>query len=388
MAEIFHVELSDRNGLYADLYLPATDYELLDVLERLCMTADQSPEWTITPNKGFNYLHAYLNEGNLYELNALARKLAEMDITQKTAFEGLFQIALDRKEGPMCFADLMTYANSVDGCHVVHEASDDATLGKFYASYGFVPEVEALPDSLFELLNFEKIGRDARIAEQGVFTRTGYVLQSDELKPVAADFAARPTTPAYTLRLLVARYPFESDAEPTVTTSLDLPTSHEELSRALNHIGAASWEEVVFTCGDSAIPGFPDEMYGESFEELNDYAHTIKDVQERGELSKLKAVLASKGCTSIGEALQVTGHLNDYIYEQNKHYPEDVAMGEIRCALTEDDAEMLMKHVDLYGYGKDVMEHYNYVLTNYGLVSRRDGQPVQAQEIDIPQMTM
>lgn len=63
-------------------------------------------------------------------------------------------------------------------------------------------------------------------------------------------------------------------------------------------------------------------------------------------------------------------------------------MGEIRCALTEDEAEMLMKHVDLYGYGKDVMEHYNYVLTNYGLVSRRDGQPVQAQELDIPQMTM
>lgn len=388
MAEIFHVELSGGNSLYADLALPATDYELLDVLDRLRMTPDQSPELEITQNKGFNYLHAYLNDGNLYELNGLARKLDEMDATQKTAFEGLFQIALSHKEGPMCFADLMTYANSVDGCQVVHEATDDASLGKFYASYGFVPEVEDLPDNLFELLNFEKIGRDARKAERGAFTRTGYVLQSDELKHVSADFSARPTVPPYSLRLLVARYPFESDAEPTVTATLDLPTSQEELNRALNHIGAASWEEVIFTGVDSAIPGFPDEMYGESYEELNDYAQTIKDIQERSNLPKLKAVLSAKGCTSISEALQVAEHLNDYIYEQAKHCPEDVAREEIHCSLTEDDAEMLIKHVDLYGYGKDVMEQYNYELTEYGLISRRDGQPIQAQENNSLQMSM
>ena len=61
---------------------------------------------------------------------------------------------------------------------------------------------------------------------------------------------------------------------------------------------------------------------------------------------------------------------------------------EIRCALAKDDAEILMKHLDMFGYGEAVMEQYCYELTDYGLISRRDGQPVQVQEDNAPQMTM
>ena len=388
MAEIFHVELSNGNGLYAELALPATDYELLDVLDRLRMTSAQSPEWEITRNCGFEYLSVYLEEGNLYELNALARKLDAMDTTQRAAFQGLNQIALNNREGPMSFSDLMTYANSVDCCHVVSEANNDETLGRFYAETGFIAELDGISDKVFEMLNFAKIGKEMREAENGVYTRYGYVLQNDRLKPQLEDFSHVPKTPNYTLQLLVARYPFESDAEPEVTATLDLPASHEELTRTLEHIGAASWEEVVFTTVDSAIPGFPEDMYGDSFEELNDYAQTVKEIQERGNLPKLKAILSAKACSSINEALQVAEHLNDYIYEQNKLCPEDVAREEIRCALAKDDAEILMKHLDMFGYGEAVMEQYCYELTDYGLISRRDGQPVQVQEDNAPQMTM
>jgi len=333
LAEIFHVELSNGNGLYAELALPATDYELLDVLDRLRMTSDQSPEWEITRNCGFEYLSVYLNEGNLYELNALARKLDTMYPSQKAAFQGLFQIALNQREGPMSFSDLITYANSVDCCHVVSEATNDEKLGRFYAENGFIAELDGVNDNVFEMLNFAKIGKEMREAENGVYTRYGYVLQNDRLKPLLEDLSHAPKTPSYTLQLLVARYPFESDAEPEITATLDLPACQEELNRALEHIGAASWEEVIFTTVDSAIPGFPEDMYGDSFEELNDYSQTVKDVQERGNLTKLKAVLSAKGCSSIGEAIEVAEHLNDYIYEQNKHCPEDVAREEIRCAL-------------------------------------------------------
>lgn len=385
MAEIFHAELSGNNGLYAELALPATDYELLDALERLRMTSNQSPEWEITRNRGFEYLNEYLNEGNLYELNALARKLDEMDTSQKAAFQGLFQIALNRRDGPMSFADLLTYANSVDCCHVVSEATNDEKLGRFYAENGFIPELDSVSDTVFEMLNFAKIGKDMREAEKGVFTRYGYVLQNDKLKPQPEGYGKSPQTPAYTLRLLVARYPFESDAEPEVTTTLDLPASQDELNRAMEHIGAASWEEVIFTTVDSAIPGFPEDMYGESFEELNDYAQTIKEVQDAGDLLKLKAVVTAKGCSTIGEAIQLAEQLNDYLFEVDKHCPEDVAREDIRFSLNEADAEMLIKHVDLYAYGKELIGHYNSQLTDYGLVAHSEGQPLQTQKIEEPE---
>ena len=52
-----------------------------------------------------------------------------------------------------------------------------------HAENGFVEGVDDLPDRLFELIDFEKIGREARLAEGGVFTEdSGYVVRHQELK--------------------------------------------------------------------------------------------------------------------------------------------------------------------------------------------------------------
>lgn len=177
MNEVFVVELSNRKGQYCNLTLPATDYELLDALEQLHMDPGENPKWEIIEHTDFQQLHAFLDhECSLYELNALSRRLGSMDHRQLAAFEGLFQMALQRREGLMSVADLLTYANSTDCCHVVSEAINDATLGRFYAENGFVPELDDLPDSVFEKLDFAKIGKEIRTDEGGIFTKYGYVV--------------------------------------------------------------------------------------------------------------------------------------------------------------------------------------------------------------------
>lgn len=56
---------------------------------------------------------------------------------------------------------------------------------------------------------------------------------------------------------------YSSKSETTeVTTTLDLPADMNELVKAMERVGAASWEEVIFTVEDSAIPGFPEDLYG------------------------------------------------------------------------------------------------------------------------------
>jgi hypothetical protein len=48
-----------------------------------------------------------------------------------------------------------------------------------------------------------------------------------------------------------------------------------------------------------------------------------------------------------------------------------------------------MKHLNLYAYGADLMERRNAMLTDYGLIERRDGQPILTQsEIPTQEMQM
>ena len=112
MDKVFRVELTGNHRFY-NLSLPATDYELLDALDRLGMTGQDKPQWEIIEHTHFQYLELHLvNECSIYELNALSYRLSSMDRRQEAAFEGLFRTALNQRKGPMSVADLFTYANA------------------------------------------------------------------------------------------------------------------------------------------------------------------------------------------------------------------------------------------------------------------------------------
>lgn len=388
MAKVFSVELSDGANRFAELTLPATDYELLDALDKLQMQAGENPQWEIYEHTHFQYLEVFVSDCSLYELNSLSRKLGNMDHDQLGAFEGLFKMALDKREGPMSIADLFTYANNTDCCHVLNDVGSDDQLGRFYAVNGFIPELEDIPDFAFDRLDYSRIGKEMREAEHGVFTRFGYVLQNDTLKPSHEEIGKSPQAPDYTLRLLIGRYPFETGGEPEVTTTLDFPASEAAMVKALEHVGAASWEEVIFTVEDSTIPGFPEDMYGDSFEAINDYAQTVKEIQENGELTKFKAVVTAKGCATISEALLIVEQLDQYFFEPKVSTPEDVARDEINATVSVQSIDSLIKHVNLYAYGRELMDEYRSNLTPFGLITPRDGQELEAVNQTGPQLSM
>ena len=43
--------------------------------------------------------------------------------------------------------------------------------------------------------------------------------------------------------------------------------------------------------------------------------------------------------------------------------------------LSPEDVERLIPHLNLYNYGQELLEHFGAVLTDYGMIERRDGQP-------------
>ena len=73
-------------------------------------------------------------------------------------------------------------------------------------------------------------------------------------------------------------------------------------------------------------------------------------------------------------------NLDDYLLEPDQRNPEEVAIEELRFIVDEHSRSILQKHVVLYNYGQDVMAAHNALLTPYGLVQRRDGEPIHSEE--------
>ena len=381
MDKVFRVELSGNKDRCCELELPAAYYSLLDALDKLQMAPGDKPRWEFLEHHSFPFLHVHLaHECDLYQLNALATALGRMNGRERTAFEGLFNMEVAKKYGPISVATMIDLAYSTDCCHVIN-ATTDEQLGRFYAENDFIPALEKVPDSIFEYLDFEMLGRKARFEEGGVFASGGYVTQHAELKQVYDSLALIPEAPEYGIRLTVGRYPFHSNEQPDNMMCLDLPATQERLDAVLEACGGASWSEMVFRVEDSAMPALLENTDCDDIHGLNELAKCFKELSTQGELSKFKAVILAADCHDIGTAIQISDNLNDYLLEPDQRNPEEVASEELRLVVDEQSRSILKKHVSLYNYGLDVMAANHAVLTPYGLVQRRDGNELlQVQE--------
>ena len=82
MHEIFHIRaFCSPNGTFreVELDLPATDYELLDALEQLQPEDGKRPYLEFHAVEEYDYLDKRIQETDLFRLNALAKRLAELD---------------------------------------------------------------------------------------------------------------------------------------------------------------------------------------------------------------------------------------------------------------------------------------------------------------------
>ena len=389
MDKVFTVELVNDRRRYCELELPATPYELLDALDKLEMRPGDKPRWEFIENNRFHFLHVHLtDECDLYQLNALATRLGELDSNGRIAFEGLFNQELAKKDGPITIATMIDLAYSTDCCMVVEGVNTLSQLGEFYAESGLMPELDNLPDCVFQLLDFKKLGDKMQAEDGGILVNRGYVSPQSDLKQVYDTLSLIPQKPDYVFSLMVGRYPFETNSKPENPVRLDLPATPDALADALNTCGAASWEEVVFEARDSAILHILDELDCDGIDDLNDLAKAIQYRQERSELPKLKAVIHAADCHNISTATFIAENLDDYIYEISQRSAEEVGLEELRYTIDSEALKLLQKHVNLYGYGCDVMEHNHSKLTPYGLVERRDGQSMQFVEEKSPGIVM
>ena len=337
----------------ANLSLPAMPFELFDALDRARIQQGDELYFQVEEYYAFENMEPFISDAvNLLELNALCQKLSELNDQQSAAFEGLLKMEVAKENGPIAIGKLIDLASSTDCCHVVGEALNDSQLGRFYADNGFVPELDNLPDKVFDLLDFERIGRKLRQGEGGVFANGGYVVQHSELAEVYKDMTFTMQTPDYQILL-----------EDMQGNRIELPQQN------LPDAG-------VYACVDCRIPLLMAATDAADIQDVNAFAETLKGMGDKP-MRKYKAVLSASGCDSLEEAAVLAEHLDEYKFDEKVSSFREVALAEMHFLMNGVGTGLLSQYVCLTDYGKAVLKKDNAVITPYGHLVREDHQPIQ-----------
>ena len=249
--------------------------------------------------------------------------------------------------------------------------TDDAALGQFYVENDFLPDLATVPDSVLEMLDYEKIGRSMREGEGGVLTPHGYVMQESELRQAPPNLGRPPRKPPYMIYFLCV-----SDVR---AVKLYLPAKQAELDAVLDCLEVDIWQEVRLEECDAAMPEmwrFTDMAY-DGMEQINRFAQCLEELDRNNELIKFKAVAGQLDISGLDDVFALAEHLSEYALEPGIHSLEELAREELSVIVSDPDRDLLTRHLNMEAYGADLLWRDQGLFSDYGYICRPDGQPLQ-----------
>jgi len=399
---IFRVEIS-RPGLFGTntatiVMLPATPYELADALDKARILDGNVIYSSEVCGCKLEYLPKYISPSvNIYELNHLAQRLKMLQQWELDCFEGMVGMEAVRTEyKPIAVEQLINMTHSMLDCRIIYDVYDDQALGQFYIDNDFISELTDLPEKIFSWLDNEKIGREMREDESGVFTSSGYVVQDAEIVQVYKSGDSIPHQDLdYTVLVKIKRgHAGILQDDNDLVSFLKLPATDEELFQAAKEVEAASLEECMFTAVDCIVPLLTGEINhhleetdGGSYHLVNELSRKLKELNQAGSLLTYKAMLEMAMETiSLEEALELASQTDGFSLMKEVATPADYARLELEKSSIFLKEELL-SCTDLYCYGDKLMEHKNASATEYGILISHNGQTVK-QCLECPGQSM
>ena len=394
VCEVYLVSSSATDERGVELTFPVSQYEMMDAFEQIHTKSPGDVYWQVDEFYCFDYLAPHLDENmSIFEFNSLTEQLSKLDSYQETALEGLLQMQVNKhmqeNSGPITAQELMMLASNVDRCHVLADVHTDTELGKFCADNDFLPELTALPDSAYALLDYAKIGKQMRESEAGVFTPHGYVVRTEDLQPLPDHEPQRDIN--YMIRLTLMNHENEQR-----TSVLDLPATEERLLEVQKELDAPEWYDAQFTGCDTIAPQLNTMLTDvEDLPRINELAHSIQELKASGQLTKFKAVVSATQCETLEDVFDRIEKLPQYCFETKIRDKDALVRDELEFVLGGKDADLIYKHLNREAYAEDVLKQYGAELTPYGMVNREDFGPLhepiseqQQEQSQEPQMGM
>ena len=394
VCEVYLVSSSATDERGVELTFPVSQYEMMDAFEQIHTKSPGDVYWQVDEFYCFDYLAPHLDESmSIFEFNALTEQLSKLDGYQETALEGLLQMQVNKNMqengGPITVQELMMLAHNVDHCHVLADVNTDEALGKFYVENGFREDLAALPDSVYALLDYAKIGKQMRESEAGVFTPHGYVVRTEELQPLPEHEPQRDIN--YMIRLALMNHENEQR-----TAVLDLPATEQRMQEVQKELDAPEWYDAQFTACDAIVPRLNTMLTDvEDLPRINELAQALQELKANGQLTKIKAVIGATQCETLEDVFDRIEKLPQYCFETKIRDKDALVRDELEFVLGGKDADLIYKHLNREAYAEDVLKQYGAELTPYGMVNRGDFGPLhepipeqQQEQTQEPQMGM
>ena len=396
--KIMRLELSAEKALnggyyYAELLLPAADYEIKDAMQRTRAGGRENTvevsilECDILPELQDIRLDTF----SLDELNFFAKRLASLPDEEMPVFyavtDEVFRAA--DNDGLVSIKDLINCTYGLDTVPIASGISGPEALGRFAIENGLLSDIDDIPESAIPFLNAEQIGRVQQKNDKGVFAGNYYIPTVHYERPEVYDGVTLPEEePKNAVFLLkVGAYPKSafSDEGPALH-DLCLPADSDELFNVTDKCGEP--EINLCFCYEfySSIPQITSDMFDsmEEIDELNTLAQRIAAMSE-SEQTKFKAVLDAENTTSIHDALNAAQNLWRYEFTTE---PDTADAFFKKYILENTSAEFDSRWLENLlprNEADKLLGRIGAAVTDYGVISARNGHLFKPVPYDEPE---
>lgn len=374
-----------ENEALADIELPASYEELKDALQMInCSSENCAADIKYFLGDMNLFENKEMLSCSLYEMNYFASLVNKMEDYEKVKFAGLVEA-----EGSECpnmkkIINLALNAPTLDCYHA--PAISDKDLGEFYIDNELLPQLadlDSLTDEQYDWicdhLDKEKIGKEMREQEKGVFTYAGYFVKNEEIKQIYNGEPVVPKPCDYIFRLELAPIPEGDEPNDQNTLSLKLPATTADIQRALEEIGAESMEDCCFYGYESLVVPQLADCYtdNDDFNVLNQLAEKINRFNGE-EFPKYKAMLEAIQCKDIETALSVYEKMDEFILDRSCTTATDY-VDKVLESIDFPMKEQFSFYLSKDGYGKALMQYNGVDVTSYGMLIPDDGIRLSVQ---------
>lgn len=256
---------------------------------------------------------------------------------------------------------------------------------------GVIKDGMALLDTTEEGSGFQErllelLGEQHQEDHGGVFTDFGYAELGGEIKDI---YVCQSNETACFHRsdapvVLEVRKGFFNDPsyDNDKTAVLNLPAADAGIWRAVEKVDAASVDECAFRCVDCLIPFLRDAINNaiddeDGIEQADEFAKRLAQIEREwpeSDMVKYKALLSVVDHPSLQDATRLMGEIDQYELRpevaQTWGYAE-MMFREKYSALPEE----LFQTPQAAQIGQKMLDDRLGVITEYGLIRRKDGQP-------------
>lgn len=398
--KIMRLELSAEKALnggyyYAELLLPAADYEIKDAMQRTRAAGRENTvevsilECDILPELQDIRLDTF----SLDELNFFAKRLVSLTDEEMPVFyavtDEVFRAA--DNDGLVSIKDLINCTYGLDTVPVAHNVSNLAELGRFTFENELLSDLEGIPESAVPFLNAEQIGRVQQKNDSGVFEGRLYIPTVHYDRPEIYDGVTLPDEESessdFVIRLLVSGTPEHIKGDPADRAIwLSLPMASDILANYAAAFNEAEIGDCVYYDFESVIPQITSEMFGSmsDVQTLNKLAAEISIMSE-SEQVKFEAVLDAENTASIHDALNVAQNLWRYEFTAEPD-TADVFFKKyiLENTSTEFDSRWLENLLPRNEADK-LLGRLGAAVTDYGVISARNGHLFKPVPYDKPE---